>query len=914
MAMKGIQDLQEGERAATMTDNSSSSMRKDRRESQRSRSRKGSNFTVGGAVLMLCCFLLGLVNMGGFAGAFILTPGSPLSARKTTAKMHNFGLLGDTNVPPSILGRSRASCAGTVLLARTRGKIANDVSQQKFSQPQWFPRESIASKKKVVYDDDIYGAADDDDDEDEVVDDYVERRGVKLLASIIEKRLEYIKTHPVTAPSDEPIENGGESIEKAELSGIALRNAQLAEGRFIDLACTAQGERVLERLFETKAAATEEDEKVVQAAVMALQSILILGTQVGVKGSPAQLQRMIAHLDSRGDQAMYLLQDLENWDTDSVRRLKYKLDRTPAIQVFSQLKWRQSTQGASEILVALGAWSKHEDLALLRSGFSVRFSAKELNAAEKASKSERDPDDLLGLRQDLRHLKVFTIDSAETSEIDDGISLEKYTDANGSEKQRIWIHIADAERWAPRDSDLFDVARRRVTSLYLPNGPVPMLPPKANDEIMSLTRGKDSNALSLGVDLLDDGSIDDSSVIVTPSLISVSYRLTYDEVDEMLEEGIGYSEEWELGALLSSATKRRQYRIDQGSSEGFVQNPIPQKEISISADTDALDGIKVEVSVKATHNAGANQTSGAMVGDAFQKFTTEVVEPVSSAFTLVTETMILAGEAIGRWKVIEDQAKEKEPEGPFKNEVRLPFRTQRKPDYTSREREKNIMLDLTENFVGGGYCHAWFCRRFLSPVKVQETCAPHAGLGLASYVQWSSPIRRYSDLLTHISVKRYLRRQKVQEHLAKGRSLGELDVREEDIGCPLPRRTSSESNEYEWDLSDMDSDIDFREGGGLVGAARMLQRQSEQYWLFEYIRRASEDDPEKKWDAMVLGWIGSADKSKKQYAIYIYELGLEHRMTSPINLESGTELKLRTSIISPRAGQLSFVRDRKSVV
>ena len=276
-------------------------------------------------------------------------------------------------------------------------------------------------------------------------------------------------------------------------------------------------------------------------------------------------------------------------------------------------------------------------------------------------------------------MKVFTIDSAETSEIDDGISLEKYTDAHGTEKQRIWIHIADAERWAPRDSELFDVARRRVTSLYLPNGPVPMLPPRASDDIMSLTMNKDSCALSLGVDLLDDGSIDDSTLVVTPSLIRVSYRLTYDEVDEMLEEGIGYSEEWELGALLSYATKRRQYRINRGSSEGFVPNPIPQKLIKISPDTDAPDNIKVEVGVQATHNAGANQTAGAEVGDAFQKFTSTVVEPVSSAFTLVTETMILAGEAIGRWKLLQDEVQDREAKGSFRNDVRLPFRTQRKP-------------------------------------------------------------------------------------------------------------------------------------------------------------------------------------------------------------------------------------------
>ena len=89
---------------------------------------------------------------------------------------------------------------------------------------------------------------------------------------------------------------------------------------------------------------------------------------------------------------------------------------------------------------------------------------------------EHDPDILLGLRQDFRHHKAFTIDSASTSEIDDGLSVEAFDDEDGRKRYRYWIHIADADRWAPRDSALFEVARRRATSLYLPHGSIPMFP------------------------------------------------------------------------------------------------------------------------------------------------------------------------------------------------------------------------------------------------------------------------------------------------------------------------------------------------------------------------------------------------------------------------------------------------------
>ena len=87
-----------------------------------------------------------------------------------------------------------------------------------------------------------------------------------------------------------------------------------------------------------------------------------------------------------------------------------------------------------------------------------------------------DPDTLLGLRQDFRHQKVYTIDSAGAQEIDDGLAVEVIKGEDGQERHRYWIHIADADRWAPRDSDLFKVARTRGASLYLPHGTVSMFP------------------------------------------------------------------------------------------------------------------------------------------------------------------------------------------------------------------------------------------------------------------------------------------------------------------------------------------------------------------------------------------------------------------------------------------------------
>ena len=171
-----------------------------------------------------------------------------------------------------------------------------------------------------MYDDDIFGAMEgDDDDEEEEEDDRIEERGVKLLATLIQNRLDEVKndadnSSKVGMVADDDAINGDlEHLEQqaTSLSEASLRNARLARDRFMDLTCTAKGERVLEDLFQQETATSETDEQVVQAAIMALQSVLILGTQVGVKGSPQQLQRMIAHLDSRGNQESFLLRDLD---------------------------------------------------------------------------------------------------------------------------------------------------------------------------------------------------------------------------------------------------------------------------------------------------------------------------------------------------------------------------------------------------------------------------------------------------------------------------------------------------------------------------------------------------------------------------------------------------------------------------
>ena len=198
----------------------------------------------------------------------------------------------------------------------------------------------------------------------------LEALSLNLAAQLIRRRLEELRD---------------ENYDRLPVSSQNKKAYILAKGRFRDLTCTLEGEKVLENLFNCEEACLQDD-AVIRGSVMALQSLLILGTQLGVTGSPDQLQNSVAHLLEANDE-MEASRDVFRWDASSVRRLKHRIERAAGIQLLAELKRKRTPQGAYDLLVELGAWEKHEDLALLRSGFSLRFSDAEMEAARQVRSS-----------------------------------------------------------------------------------------------------------------------------------------------------------------------------------------------------------------------------------------------------------------------------------------------------------------------------------------------------------------------------------------------------------------------------------------------------------------------------------------------------------------------------------------------
>ncbi|MDF1615584.1 ribonuclease catalytic domain-containing protein [Desulfurivibrio dismutans] len=215
------------------------------------------------------------------------------------------------------------------------------------------------------------------------------------------------------------------------------------------------------------------------------------------------------------------------------------------------------------LLVAVGIWQADENIPLLRAGVPVFFSEEEMAAAEACR--EPDTDTLLAQgRHDLRHLPVLTIDGKSTRDLDDALHLERQ-----GENFVVGIHIADVAHYVKPGSLLFKTSMERVTSLYFPEGQVPMLPPRLSEDLCSLVAGRDRPAMSFMVTLTPDGDIVSSRIVA--SVVRVARRLNYEEVDELLPS------DGDLQDLLALSRALRRRRIEAGA----LLLPIPDVNIRL---------------------------------------------------------------------------------------------------------------------------------------------------------------------------------------------------------------------------------------------------------------------------------------------------------------------------------------------
>ncbi len=338
---------------------------------------------------------------------------------------------------------------------------------------------------------------------------------------------------------------------------------------------------------------------------------------------------------------------------------------------------------AFQLLVALGIWEQDEELSILRYHIPTRFPAEVLEAATTTP----DFTPPCPGYQDFTSLFTFTIDDADTTEIDDALSVSS---DNGV--MRIGVHITDVGFFIPPDNPIDKAALTRGTTVYLPRGKLPMMPPLLSENKASLIAGQGRPTLSFFATVDDSGKVAEEQI--QRGFINVGRRLSYTEADALLRSEETDEMASALRHLFRVAQARRAARIAHGAI--------------------VIDGDEVKIKV----------TNGEVAAT--------VLPNDSPSRMLVGECMILANEMAAR----------------YCRNHQLPalYVAQPPPDET--------VLPASAFPTQRVYVHA--TRRLMKPSQIGTTPAPHAALGLEVYTQATSPLRRYHDLQMHHQIKHHL--------------------------------------------------------------------------------------------------------------------------------------------------------------
>ncbi len=195
------------------------------------------------------------------------------------------------------------------------------------------------------------------------------------------------------------------------------------------------------------------------------------------------------------------------------------------------VKWPEKRRNAEgKIIEIIGDKDKPgtDILSIIKShNLNEQFSEAVQKQAESISNTVKE--DMLKGRRDLRYLRMVTIDSEDAKDLDDAVSIELLSDGI----YRLGVHIADVSYYVTENSPLDKEALKRGTSVYLVDRVIPMLPEKLSNGICSLNPNVDRLAFSVMMDIDKFGRVKNHEIF--ESVININERMTYKNVYKILE-------------------------------------------------------------------------------------------------------------------------------------------------------------------------------------------------------------------------------------------------------------------------------------------------------------------------------------------------------------------------------------------
>lgn len=360
------------------------------------------------------------------------------------------------------------------------------------------------------------------------------------------------------------------------------------------------------------------------------------------------------------------------------------------------------------------------------------------NAEAKAMKKRGIMPEDLRSRRDLRDKMIFTIDGADSKDFDDAVSIEIKDNGN----YLLGVHIADVSHYVREDGPLDKEALKRGTSVYLLDQVIPMLPKALSNDICSLNPGEDRLTLSVDMEITDTGELVAHEIY--ESVICSKERLVYDDVSDLLEAS--ELTEREISGtngeiMLEKYSHIKDDLINMNRLATILRNNRHARG-SLDFDLDEtyikLDKHGIPISVEPAERRCANK--------------------------LIEEFMLLANETVAEhfyWM-----------EAPFV------YRIHEKPTAEKMEQLKIFLRSMGISLKGSfdsihpkalsnvlAESAGKLNERIVNSVTLRSmqkafygtVCEGHFGLALKYYCHFTSPIRRYPDLIIHRIIKSIIR-------------------------------------------------------------------------------------------------------------------------------------------------------------
>ncbi|MCP4724560.1 MAG: ribonuclease R [bacterium] len=355
-------------------------------------------------------------------------------------------------------------------------------------------------------------------------------------------------------------------------------------------------------------------------------------------------------------------------------------------------------------------------------GIPVKFPDKVLEEAENLKIP--DINELAAGRKDFRKKEILTIDPEEAKDFDDAVSLEKLPDGN----LLLGVYIADVTAYIPEDSAIDKEAQKRGTSVYLLDKVIPMLPEKLSNELCSLRENEDKAVYCVLMKCTPAGDVIDFEF--HEGLIRSVKRFNYNEVQEILDGNIKNRHSKLLRKMNDFAGVLKRKRFAQGGMDFYT----PEVEFE-------LDENEKPISIN--------------------------IRPVLESHNLIEEFMLLANIAAS---VFHRKLEEK-----LRDSLPFVYRVHEEPDEEKVMEFASLARSLGCNINNGEPGSSpWFqgimtyfkdkpeknlvediALRSMMKALYQTKNIGHFGLAFKEYTHFTSPIRRYPDLIVHRLLKKY---------------------------------------------------------------------------------------------------------------------------------------------------------------